>query len=238
MCAKKKSLSSVNLGRYKSQDARHEAIKSACRILIVCEGTKTEPNYFKSFNSIKRGGRVYDITCDGAGTNTRWVVQKAIKMRDEASDTPQAYDSVWAVFDRDSFLAANFNAAIQLAAANGIGCAWSNEAFELWYLYHFVNRTTGMSRKEYQDELEKYICKKRPGFKYAKNMPDMHDILEECGNEPQAIRWAEKQAATFGHNRYAEHNPATHVYKLVRLLRGEDKEFNEMLLKDMNQEGE
>lgn len=26
---------------------------------------------------------------------------------------------------------------------NGIEIAWSNEAFELWYLYHFQNVTTG-----------------------------------------------------------------------------------------------
>lgn len=36
---------------------------------------------------------------------------------------------------------------------NGIEIAWSNEAFELWYLYHFQNVTTGVSRKHYEEKI-------------------------------------------------------------------------------------
>jgi hypothetical protein len=38
--------------------------------LIVCEGLKTEPNYFKSF-PIKIGNYVYDLSFDGGGINTK-----------------------------------------------------------------------------------------------------------------------------------------------------------------------
>ena len=42
----------------------------------------------------------------------------------------------------------------------------------------------------------------------------------------RAIRYAQSQANSFDDTRFALHNPCTTVYKLVRLLRGEDQEFN------------
>ena len=49
--------------------------------LIVCEGEKTEPNYFRGFP--KRIGKVvYDIQFDGGGISTLKVVEKAIELRD------------------------------------------------------------------------------------------------------------------------------------------------------------
>ena len=98
--------------------------------LIVCEGEKTEPNYFKSFPK-KVGRYIFDLEFDGGGISTLKVVEKAIELRDKSR---QKYDRVWAVFDRDSFKVNSFNSAVLKAKANNIECAWSNEAFELWYL--------------------------------------------------------------------------------------------------------
>lgn len=95
------------------------------RFLIVCEGGKTEPNYFKSFRVPKN---VIDIY--GLGANTTSLVEEAIKLKNKDG----GYDQVWCVFDRDSFPKQNFNAAISSAKAQGIQVAYSNEAFELWYL--------------------------------------------------------------------------------------------------------
>jgi hypothetical protein len=50
------------------------------RFLIVCEGEKTEPNYFKSFRVPKD---VIDIY--GLGANTISLVKEAIKLRDAYS---------------------------------------------------------------------------------------------------------------------------------------------------------
>ena len=109
--------------------------------LIVCEGEKTEPNYFMHFHQ-KVKNFVY-VKCEGGGINTIQVVEKAINLRDNSE---LKYDKVWAVFDKDDFPSECFNAAIQKAKSNGIDCAWSNEAFELWYLLHFQYRNAGMKR--------------------------------------------------------------------------------------------
>jgi len=137
----------------KSSSSKKKSKELNAFFLIVCEGEKTEPNYFRSFP--KQSGKIiFDITFDGGGISTLKVVEKAIQLRDRSQ---QKYDRVWAVFDRDSFKANSFNSAIQKAEANDIKCAWSNEAFELWYLLHFHNRITAMSRDEYKKAIESAV---------------------------------------------------------------------------------
>ena len=148
--------------RYARQAQRRKTRTIVCKILIVCEGTKTEPNYFEAFKRLNHGTTVYDIEVKGLGANTTSVVDKAIDLKSKGN-----YDRVWAVFDKDSFSDDKFNGAIIKAEKNGICCAWSNEAFELWYLYHFVNRTTGMHREEYKKAISEAV-NKSPNFKAKK----------------------------------------------------------------------
>ncbi len=113
-----------------------------CSVLIVCEGTKTEPNYFEAFAEKQQGVIVYDIEVKGLGRGTKDVVEKAIALKNRNN-----YDRVWAVFDKDDFPAEDFNAAIVMGQNNGIEVAWNNEAFELWYLYHFSRNSSWVTRK-------------------------------------------------------------------------------------------
>ena len=198
--------------------------------LIVCEGEKTEPNYFKCFPSTV-GKFVYEIQFEGGGISTKKVVEKAMELREKSS---QKYDRVWAVFDKDSFPAKDFNAAILKAKLNGISCAWSNEAFELWYLLHFHNRITAMKRDEYKKNIEdavnaKYVNKKQK-FTYVKNAADMYYTLQKYGNQEQAILWAKDLAQQHDDKKFANHNPATQVYKLVEELAGKSEELNREIM--------
>ncbi len=207
-----------------------------CRILIVCEGAKTEPLYFKSFNMIKTSSSwVVEIKTGGGGINTIQVVDKAIQLKKDAEMQDNPYDSVWAVFDRDSFKSSHFNMAISKAERNGIGCAWSNEAFELWYIYHFDNRCTQMQRSAYKGIITQRVRQTgyqngKKKYTYSKNDPNMRSILLKCGcDEKKAIKRAESQAKTFQDQRFHTHNPCTMVYKLVKQLIGEDKNFVELI---------
>lgn len=211
-----------------------------CRVLIVCEGEKTEPNYFKSFSMMKNHSNlVYDVTTDGGKINTKDVVKKAIELRDKAKKNGEPYDSVWAVFDKDSFPDNDFNGAIQMAESNNIGCAWSNEAFELWYVYHFDFRSTPLSRKKYKSIITTRVKKAGySSFVYKKNNPAMRQILLGCGcNENDAIRNAKSQVEQYADKKFHKHNPATTVYKLVSLLLGQDKDFNKKIAHDVNRRG-
>jgi hypothetical protein len=202
--------------------------------LIVCEGEKTEPNYFKSFPK-KTGKIVFDIQFDGGGINTLKVVEKAIELRDKST---QKYDRTWAVFDKDSFPANSFNSAIQKAEANGIKCAWSNEAFELWYLLHFQNRITAMSRDEFKKAIEnainEKIDKKKNPFRYKKNDLTMFTTLNKYGNQEQAIKWSKVLNDSFDGENFSNFNPATQVFKLVEELIGKSEKLNKELLAKYN----
>ena len=201
-------------------------------ILIVCEGTKTEPNYFKSFPK-NVGQFVFDIQTEGTGMNTLNVVEKAIELR---NNSIQKFDSVWAVFDKDNFK--NFNAAINKAEKNNVGCAWSNEAFELWYLLHFQYRNTAMSRTEYAKAIENEINKiwkdKKIPYKYKKNDTNTYNNVLKYGNQKNAIENAKKLSKRYEDTKYQNHNPRTQVYKLVEQLIGQDDELNRQIFESLN----
>lgn len=222
------------------EGGRKESIrKLRVYILIVCEGEKTEPNYFKSFKSNIKSF-VYTTEILGVGSNTRDLVKRTIKARNNSS---QEYDSTWAVFDRDSFSLNNFNGAIQLAESNNIKVGWSNEAFELWYLLHFQFRNTSMPRADYKGAIEKEVNskivsisnrKKPKKFKYKKNSEDMYNILERYGNQNQAIKWAEQLISLHNCKNYAIHNPCTMVHLLVKELNGDSEELKKELIAKNN----
>jgi len=208
--------------------------------LIVCEGEKTEPNYFKGFPQ-KNGKIIFDIQFDGGGISTLKVVEKAIELRDQSK---QKFDRTWAVFDRDSFESASFNSAILKAKAKGIECAWSNQAFELWYLLHFHNRVTPMHRDEYKKAIETAVNEKIQQatankktkskinlFKYKKNAPDMFAVLEKYGNQDQAIKWAKNLSDNFEGETFADFNPSTQVFRLVEELIGKSPILNAEIIK-------
>ncbi len=214
----------------KTRSTTAELRKIRGRILIVCEGKETEPNYFNSFPKLDN---VSVVTTGGKGSPSQ-VVKKALELRDKAKQSP--YDAVWAVFDKDNFT--DFKTAIDTAQGKQIGCAWSNEAFELWFIYHFENPTSAISRNDYGSKIEAHVkqgSKKQKlsqyqKFSYQKNDGNVRRTLLDCGgNEENAIKWAEKQAQEQGKwhgENWDKHNPCTMVYLLVKQLLGKDEAFN------------
>ena len=173
------------------------------RFLIVCEGERTEPNYFECFRVPKS---VIDIDVRGCGYNTVSLVKKAIDLQSQES-----YDQVWCVFDRDSFPAQKFNEALSLAKRNNIKIAYSNEAFEIWYLLHFNYYKTAMTRSDYYDRLSELLVKK-----YKKNQEDMYTLLEP--KQSSAIRNAKKLLSQYTPTNPERDNPSTTVHLLVEQL--------------------
>jgi hypothetical protein len=186
--------------------------------LIICEGEKTEPNYFEGLKKDLPIGTlvVADMTIQGTGKNTESLIDFTLKYKKRSN---QKFDRIWAVFDRDSFTEEQFNNAIIKAEANNINCAWSNEAFELWFLLHFQFIEHGMSRKKYRSSLEKEV-KRSSGLNYIyeKNATDTYSILKAHGDQDQAIIWAKRLKESFIDHKHADHNPCTLVYLLIEEL--------------------
>lgn len=173
------------------------------RILIVCEGGKTEPNYFRSFRA---SSAVIEVL--GEGYNTVSLVESAIERRDKAKEDNKEFQETWCVFDRNSFPAVNFNNALTLAIQENIKVAYSNEAFEIWYLLHFNYIDAALSREQYSQMLTN-----RLGYPYIKNSEDMYDEL--LNRQEDAIRNSERLLQNYNPHNPERDNPSTTVHLLV-----------------------
>lgn len=196
--------------------------------LIVCEGEKTEPNYFRAF--IERWSEVKEVNVKGCGCSTCQLIIEAKKLREKLErERMVPFDRVWLVFDKDEFK--DFNKAIADAKKEGMNCAWSNQAFELWYVLHFQYLDTGVDRKQYIEMIEDKVRKasKSKTFKYKKNDEGFYQILQAHGEEEQAIKRARKLRENMGKKKnYAAHNPRTEVDLLVDELRHPEKALDKI----------
>ncbi len=184
-------------------------VRKRKRFFIVCEGEKTEPNYFKKF-SVN-----VDITLiKGRGKDTKSLVEEAIELKNGLESDER--DRVWCVFHRDKNPnnpndSQNFNSAITLARNNGIDVAYSNDAFELWYLLHFNYYHTQISRKDYPDMLTDVL-----GHKYQKNSETIYEKLKD--KQENAIKNAKRLLQEYEPPNPESDNPSTTVHLLVEEL--------------------
>lgn len=162
---------------------------------------KTEPLYFDAFKVLTA-----TVRCIGTGFNTVSLVNETIRLKSEKD-----YDQVWCVFDKDSFSNDNFNTAITIARNNEIEVAYSNEAFELWYLLHFSYVQTAISRHQYAGILNQYLPE--PYDKVNKNMYSL--LLKD---QDTAIKNAKRLLEHQNLNNPATCNPITFVFELVEEL--------------------
>jgi hypothetical protein len=176
------------------------------RFLIVCEGKKTEPQYFERF---RVPGLV--IRVEGVGMNTLRLVEEAIKKSNE-----DEYDQVWCVFDKDDFPIQNFENAIQHARQNNLQVAYSNQAFELWYVLHFEYLNSAIDRSAYMEKLTQYL-----GYEYKKNDPRIYEALK-CRMET-AIKNAERLMQQYHPPQPGRDDPSTTVHLLVIELKEQAK---------------
>lgn len=175
-------------------------------ILIVCEGSKTEPLYFKDFPVPKD---IRDI--HGLGMDPLRLVQAARKLqREYRQKNGYDYGQIWCVFDRDEFPLDRFNQALLLARQSGFQVAYSNPSFEFWYLLHFGFSDRPMTRHACASDLGTQL-----GCTYEKNLRLYKQMKP---NQDDAIANAIKLLARYPSPDPANDNPSTTVHLLVQEL--------------------
>jgi hypothetical protein len=166
---------------------------------------------------------------EGTGYNTESLVEEAVRIKESwEKDTIRPVDKLWVVFDKDSFEPLAFNNAVKACdALPATEAAWSNEAFELWYLLHFNYHDSAMSRRLYRKKIEESF--KTAGladYAYRKNSRDMFKLLSTYGDVQKAVRFAKRLHENHANRQdHAALNPCTTVYKLVEELLELEKEF-------------
>ncbi len=175
-------------------------------ILILCGGD-TEKIYFDNFKSRVAKIKVETVLEADSPLN---LVNLAIEK------IAENYLQVWVVFDRDEFDC--FDAAIQLK--KGINVAYSNQAFDLWFILHFQRLEGGFHRSNFEHEINK-LMKRNERNKLTKPYNNIYGLLKS--RLDTAIT-----NATLGHQKHKRDNgdmpissweSCTTVYQLIELLK-------------------
>jgi hypothetical protein len=187
-------------------------------ILIVCEGKNTEPSYFNRFRITS--AKVKSV---GASNNTVSLINRALELSQQGK-----YEQVWCVFDKDDFTDDDFNHAIQIAQANSLGIAYSNQAFEYWFILHLDDHQGGeMHRNDYNDKINKSL--KAFKMRYDGNgskivEEDFFELLNGIDEKTRrrrvdlAIERGERNYKNFDHKNPAKEESSTTVFRLVQEL--------------------
>ena len=205
----------------KDAHAARPARQPAPRILLVCEGEKTEPSYFRDLiNKWNLNNQVKIGNNDGSSPDK--VVEKAEELFDLSKSENDAFDEVYCIFDRDAH-EKFFDAVDKLKTLKSNGKPLqgiiSIPCFEFWLLLHF-----GYTSKPYASKGKKSIgdavvsdLKKKSGFsKYKKRMTGVFELLE--GKLDDALKYSERLAKEQKDD--GEHcNPSTKIHELVNRLK-------------------
>lgn len=180
------------------------------RLLIVCEGEVTEPEYFSQFQRWCRNPRV-EVRVEGPRGVPLSLVTAAIALKDQANEAARRerdenprYDEVWCVFDVDEH--PKIPEARQLAQSNGLLLAMSHPCFELWLLLHLRDNPGPQDRHTLQSMLKALV----PGPK-AKHL----DFDQLIGGYDEAYRRAERLRRDASDAGEPTRNPSTEVFLLT-----------------------
>jgi hypothetical protein len=189
---KRKARAGAELQRKKRERARNK------RYLIVCEGTKTEPHYFRDLlDDLGIRPQVVRIAPND-GVSPDRVVAHAVALYAEDAVAGDAFDTVYCVFDRDKHT--TFDAAVQRtknlsAEGKPFVAITSTPCFEIWLLLHF-----GYSDQPFHPAGKKSVgdqvvsaLKTKPGFaKYGKGKKgaygQMKDKLDDALTHAARLR--------------------------------------------------
>lgn len=208
---KRKAKSAKGLQRRAS---RREAY---AKVLIVCEGEKTEPNYFNGIRNYYGLNSANVEVCGECGSDPMNIVRYAKQRFREEKDAGDAFDKVFCVFDKDAH--SNYeqalDALISTQQQNTFQAITSVPCFEYWLLLHFTYTTHpyialpgNSAGNQVLQELQGYM----PTYRKAKQavFTDLINQLEFAKNN--AIR-SLREATDSGTD-----NPSTRVHELVSFM--------------------
>lgn len=208
---RRKAKNANQLRRRRARRAPYE------KVLIVCEGKKTEPYYFKEcvqFYKLNMANVEVDGDC---GSSPKSVLQRAIELWSEANQKDDPYDRVYCVFDKDDHT--TYDETIRKISEyepRGIFYAVvSVPCFEYWLLLHFKYTTkpyVARGNRSVGVEVLRALKEEIPGYKKGdKNI--FRALFEqiECAkaNAAKSLQHAQDRC---------DDNPSTNVHELIDYL--------------------
>ncbi len=210
--------------RQLSRKVRKESQRASyARILIVTEGSKTEPLYLGEICAAYRlHSANVSVHPSQLGTAPIQVVDYAKNLFENGDQhkgiRPRSFDQVYAVFDRDDH-DSYFSALNRVQTLDGrlrndnkelisFKAVASIPSFELWLLLHHEDIQAPIHRDEVMQRLKEYLPDYEKGVEGTFNAT--RERLESATQKAQAL------ATKF--NAYTDPEPYTGMNELVKLL--------------------
>ncbi|WP_193754385.1 RloB family protein [Pseudomonas parafulva] len=197
-----------------SFERKRESKDPGKRYLIVCEGSKTEPNYFRELrHDLRIRTATIEICGEECGSDPVSVYEYAVAVA--KNEKGAKFDAVYCVIDKDDHK--NLSEALAKIEAEGDGflAVLSYPCFEYWLLLHYVLHRGAFVKTANKSiggvvisELKKHdagYCKGSKGtwVRYKSMLPtairnsiEMRKVADRSGNL----------------------NPSTNMHELVELL--------------------
>ena len=187
------------------------------KILIVCEGEKTEPNYFNGVRDYYGLNSANVEICGDSGSDPLSIFRYAKQRYREERDAGDTFDRVFCVFDKDSH--PQYDEALQIITAqtpyDTYFAITSVPCFEYWLLLHFIYTTKPYSPlpgnsvgNQVLADLQKYLPDYQKGQK-AVFAELIDQLVFATQNAQRALREAERSDTD---------NPSTRVHELVGFM--------------------
>ncbi|MCE7982729.1 MAG: RloB domain-containing protein [Caldilinea sp. CFX5] len=184
------------------------------RVLIVCEGSKTEPNYFRELVEHLRLNTA-NVEIDGDSDPSPKSVVAHAKRRYQQEE---GFDRVFCVFDKDEH--STYQQAVRDLAAEELADVFtaitSVPCFEYWLLLHFIFTTKPYARSESYSPGQ-HVLRDLKAHLPAYSKGSQAIYLQLIPYTDLAIRYAERAGQQAAQNQ--TDNPTTQVHRLVSYLR-------------------
>ncbi len=205
---------------------QRQARAQSPRCLIVCEGSKTEPQYLSELRDLWGIAHAHVSIQRSRGASPDQVVRTAESLYDDDAKLGDSYDQVFCVFDRDEHN--TFRSAVQQirnmsSAGKPLNAITTTPCIELWFLLHFGYSDAPFSKqgKKSVGDVAVSQLKSKDGFKqYGKGQRGVAALLFERlpVARKHALRLRNAASSVQAADAQLDANPWTNMDQLVEYL--------------------
>lgn len=208
---KRKTKTTTKLARRKAKRSAYD------KVLIVCEGEKTEPNYFINliqYYKINTANVEVDGSC---GSSPKSIFDHAFSLWNKENKKGDPYDRVYCVFDKDNHSSYDETIKnISRQVPKGIFYSIASvPCFEYWLLLHFTYTTkpyAGKGKLSIGDVVVNDLKKYLPDYEKGS-----YNIFSHLFNRIDTAKNNAENSLKYAEINYTD-NPTTHIHKLVNYL--------------------
>lgn len=131
----------------KREYTKKEPFRDANIYIIVCEGEKREPDYFRFFEGLSSKLKLHIVPSQNGKSAPNHLTDNAIQF-EQATIKDEGDYELWFILDRDKWENQIHIIQSECGTKSNWNIALSNPCFEVWLYYHFTEKQLEISSKE------------------------------------------------------------------------------------------